>query len=180
MLTKTIVNPLIRDEVTFKQTTAGTNGRITSLIVTLMPGGGTPMHYHRRFSETFIVVQGELALELTGRKLILREGQEFTVRKNQAHRFENETGKPVIFTTIIIPGSAGFENALCILYGLARDKRTNQVGIPKNLIELAAVLEMSDMRQVGLAALLTPIMKILALVARVSKVEARLIQKYCS
>lgn len=177
---KTIVNPLIKDEVTFKQTAAGTNGRITSLIVTLMPGGGTPMHYHRRFAETFIVLEGVLTIKLKNRTIRLTEGQEFTVDKNIAHRFENRSDKAVIFSTVILPGSTGFENALCILYGLARDKRTNSKGIPSNMLELAAISEMSDMHQAGAAALLSPVIKICATIARWSKVDKKLIAKYCS
>ena len=57
-MNQTIINPVIKDQVTFTQTAAATNGRITTLQVTLMPGGGTPMHYHKNFSETFVVVLG--------------------------------------------------------------------------------------------------------------------------
>jgi len=177
---KTIVNPLIKDEVTFKQTAAGTNGRITSLIVTLMPGGGTPMHYHRRFAETFIVVDGELTIALKNKTIRLAEGQEFRVEKKVAHRFENRSAKAVIFSTVILPGSTGFENALCILYGLARDKRTNSKGIPLNMLELAAVSEMSDMHQSGAMALLSPVIKVCAAIARLFKIDKRLIKKYCA
>ncbi len=63
----TIINPIIKDEVTFTQTSASTNGRISTLQVTLMPGGGTPLHYHRNFSETFVVSEGELTLELSNK-----------------------------------------------------------------------------------------------------------------
>src|SRR3569833_3173905 len=175
---KTIVNPVIKDEVTFKQTAAETSGRVTSLIVTLTPGGGTPMHYHRCFTETFITVKGQLTLVLKDKTITLSEGQKFTVEKNIAHRFENRSGKAVVFSTIILPGSTGFENALCILYGLARDKRTNDKGVPVNMLELAATSEMSDMHLAGAAALLTPVVKICALIARLTNVRKRLITKY--
>jgi hypothetical protein len=36
---RTIVNPIFKDTVTFLQTSAETNGRITDLEVTLMPKG---------------------------------------------------------------------------------------------------------------------------------------------
>ncbi len=61
---RTIVNPVIKDQVTFKQTAKATKGSITRLEVTLMPGGGTPLHYHRNFSETFIVQSGTLTIQL--------------------------------------------------------------------------------------------------------------------
>src|SRR5690348_15819824 len=62
----TIVNPILKDEVTFTQHANQTNGRITTLHVKLMPGGGPPMHRHRDFEETFIVLKGELTITLRG------------------------------------------------------------------------------------------------------------------
>lgn len=176
---KTIVNPLIRDEVTFTQTAAATNGRITSLLVTLMPGGGTPIHYHRSLTKTFIVLEGELTIDLKRRKIVLVAGQDYSVAKKEVHRFSNQSEKPVLFTTIIRPGSSGFENALCILYGLAGDKRTDSKGIPVNKLELAAISEMSDMHQAGAKWLLTPLLRIFSIIARITRVHKKLIAQYC-
>lgn len=179
-MTRTIVNPLIRDEVTFTQTAAATNGRITSLLVTLMPGGGTPVHYHRNFTKTFIVLEGELTMELKGRTFILGAGQDYVVAKKEVHRFSNQSDTPALFTTIIRPGSSGFENALCILYGLAGDKRTDSKGIPLNKLELAVISTMSDMHQPGTrAALLFPLLHVFAVIARITKVRKKLIAQYC-
>lgn len=179
-MNRTIVNPVIKDEITFTQTSAGTNGRTTCLLVKLMPGGGPPMHYHKDFEECFIVLDGELTLELKSMKLLLKPGQEYTVEKHVPHRFLNESDKEVNFTTIIRPASKGFEDALCILYGLARDKRTNDKGIPVNMLELAAVSQMSDMHQVGMPFFVKPLISIFAVVARVTGVNKRLRAKYCS
>lgn len=176
---RTIINPVIKDEVTFTQTASGTNGRTTCLLVKLQPGGGTPMHYHRNFEETFIVVQGQLTLELKHMKLVLTEGQEYTVPKREAHRFVNESGSEVQFTTVIRPASKGFEDALCILYGLARDKRTNNKGIPLNILELAAVSNMSDMHQVGKMAMMNPLITLFAGIAWITGINKKLRAKYC-
>lgn len=59
---KTIVNPVVKDEVTFIQTASASNGQMTVLSVKLMPGGGTPLHYHKNFAETFTTMQGELTI----------------------------------------------------------------------------------------------------------------------
>lgn len=176
---KTIINPVIRDEVTFNQTAAGTEGRVTTLIVTLMPGGGTPMHYHRSFTETFIVTEGELTIVLKKRSITLREGQEFTAEKYIAHRFENTSGKKVVFTTVILPASPGFEKALCILYGLAADNRTNDKGVPSSFLDLAAVSEMSDLRMAGTGMLFAPVLRLFAIAARIMGIDKKLIAKYC-
>ncbi len=84
-----------------------------------------------------------------------------------------------MFTTIVQPGSAGFENALRILYGLAADGNTDAKGMPRNPLILAAVSEMSDMRPAGAATLFLPLFMLLGFLARISGMEQRLLEKYC-
>lgn len=179
-MNKTIINPVLKDEVTFTQSAAHTNGRITSLHVKLMPGGGTPMHYHNNFDETFIVLEGELSVALQDKTICLQAGEEYTVRRKASHHFFNQSSSPVVFTTIIRPGCIGFENALRILYGLARDKRTDDKGRPSSMIELAVISHMSDMHLPGAAMLLSPLFMLLGFIGRIKGVEKRLIETYCN
>ncbi|ANH83202.1 hypothetical protein A8C56_21460 [Niabella ginsenosidivorans] len=176
---KTIINPVIKDQVTFTQTARATNGRITTLQVTLMPGGGTPLHYHKNFSETFIVVTGELTITLKNKALPLYAGQKLTVEPGQLHRFSNTSSGPVVFTTVILPGSEGFENALRILYGLAGDQKTDRKGIPKSLLALAVVSKISDMRPAGTGALMIPFFGLLNFIAGISGFHKKLVNRYC-
>ncbi|MEJ1237401.1 cupin domain-containing protein [Chryseolinea sp. T2] len=176
---QTIVNPILKDEVTFTQRAMQTDGRITTLNVRLMPGGGPPMHRHRDFEETFIVLEGELTITLKKATITLRAGEEFTVKRNQAHKFGNVSNQPVEFSTVIRPGSTGFENALCILYGLARDRRTRPDGTPSSLIELAVIARMSDMRLTGMAAMMSPLMILLSIVGRFKRIDEQLVNTYC-
>ncbi|SDD83545.1 cupin domain-containing protein [Niabella drilacis] len=178
-MNQTIINPVIKDQVTFTQTAAATNGRITTLQVTLMPGGGTPMHYHKNFSETFVVAEGILTLTLKGRTLHLTAGQKLTVEKGQAHRFSNEAAGPVVFTTVVLPGSEGFENALRILYGLAGDQQTDKKGVPKSLLALAVISKISDMRPAGAGALMIPFFGLLNFIAGISGFHRTLVNRYC-
>lgn len=179
-MNKTITNPVLKDQVTFTQTSRETNGRITSLLVTLMPGGGTPMHYHRQFAESFAVVEGELTLWIRKEKIILRQGQKFTVEKNVVHRFSNGSGMAVTFTTVIVPGSRGFEQSLRILYGLARDGATDAKGQPKSLVTLAVISKMSDLHPAGLLRLFTPLFGMLNRRAEKKGIAEALIKMYCS
>lgn len=179
-MNKTIINPIIKDQVTFMQTAAATNGRITTLQVTLMPGGGTPLHYHKNFSETFVVVEGVLTITLKHKTISLTTGQKLTVEQGQVHRFSNESSEPVIFTTVILPGSEGFENALRILYGLAADHKTDEKGMPKSLLALAVVSTISDMRPAGAGVLLIPLMGILNLITRITGFHKKLVKRYCT
>lgn len=177
---RTIINPVIKDQVTFTQTARTTNGRITTLQVTLMPGGGTPLHYHRNFSETFIVVTGALTITMKKETLVLEAGQKLTVAPGQWHRFSNTSPEPVVFTTVVLPGSEGFENALRILYGLAGDRKTDKKGIPKSLLALAVVSKISDMRPAGAGALMIPFFGLLNFIAGISGLQKKLVNRYCS
>lgn len=176
---KTIVNPIVKDEVTFIQTAAASKSQMTVLSVKLMPGGGTPLHYHKNFSETFTVVQGELTVYLKGKKIVLEAGQEYTVQRGKTHRFANESDAPVFFSTTIQPGSVGFEKSLYILYGLAGDDRTDSKGVPKSLLDLAVVSKISDMHQPGILAVLSPLITLFFFIARSKNIDEALQQRYC-
>ena len=61
---RTIVNPIFNDVVTFLQTAEESGGKISEAEITLMPGGGNPLHYHKTYSETFTAMDGDLGLKL--------------------------------------------------------------------------------------------------------------------
>jgi quercetin dioxygenase-like cupin family protein len=178
---RVITNPIIKDRVTFVKTSAETDGKYTEIEVELMPGGGTPMHFHRDFSETFVVTQGLLSIGLKrGIVRTLVTGQSITAEKMQLHRFFNGTNNKVCFKTIIMPGSPGFENSLRILYGLAADNLTNSKGIPKNMIQMAVVAKMSNMSFAGVFKLFSPVFSWLASVGYKRGIDAQLIARYCN
>lgn len=175
----TIINPVIKDRVTFMETAAATKGRITTLQVTLMPGGGTPLHYHKSFSETFMVIEGSLTINVKENIILLAAGENLTVEAGQLHSFTNKSSEPVIFTTVIQPGSEGFENALRILYGLAANGKTDKKGMPRSLLALAVISRISDMRPAGAGVLMTPVLVLLNFVARISGFHKKLVSDYC-
>jgi quercetin dioxygenase-like cupin family protein len=61
---RTIVNPLIKDAVTFLKTAEETGGTESQLLLTLRPGGKNALHYHKS-SETFTALDGELDLSFS-------------------------------------------------------------------------------------------------------------------
>lgn len=176
---RTITNPIIKDKVTFTQTAQETGGRITSMLVTLMPGGGTPLHYHKVFDETFVVVEGVLTLKVGKEIRQLLAGQKLTVNAGSVHRFSNECDAPVIFTTVIVPGSPGFERALRILYGLAEDGATDKKGMPRNLLVLSAISAISDMHPAGAGRLMAPLFLLLNRIAQSFGFHDKLVARYC-
>ena len=177
---RTIINPVIKDTVTFIQTSAESGGRMTEGEITLMPGGGNPLHYHKSYAETFTAIEGDLGLKL-GRNItrILKPGQTYTVEPMSMHCFFNPTGKEIKFNVKVSPGHTGFEYSLRILYGLAADGLTNKKSIPKSLKHSAIIICMSDMNLPGLFTFMYPVLKRMANKAKASGDEQRLIDKYC-
>lgn len=177
---RTIVNPMIKDIVTFLQTAEETGGRITEAEITLMPGGGNPLHYHKTYAETFTALDGTLEIKLgKKRSKLLKPGESHTVEPMTIHSFYNPTDKAIKFNVQMHPGHAGFEYSLRILYGLASDGLTDQNTIPKSLRHAAIILCMSDMNLPGMFTIMFPLLRFIAKRARASGEEQRLIDKYC-
>ncbi len=177
---RTIINPIIKDTVTFLQTSIESDGKVTEAEITLMPGGGNPLYYHKTYSETFTVIDGELGLKLgKGKSRILREGETYTVEPLTLHSFYNPTDKEIKFNVKLKPGHNGFENSLRIIYGLASDGLTDKNTIPKSIKHTAIVVCMSDMNLPGLFTFLFPVLKIIAKRAKARGEEQKLIDKYC-
>jgi quercetin dioxygenase-like cupin family protein len=178
---RTIVNPVIKDSVTFMQTARESARKLTEIEIRLLPGGGNTLHYHKTYSETFTAVDGDLGVRIgKNERRILKPGQSHTVKPMQVHSFYNPGSSAIKFNVKIEPGHEGFENTLRILYGLAADGLTNEKSIPKSLTHTAVVITMSDMNVPGLLTFMSPVLKWLAGRAAANGTEQQLISKYCS
>lgn len=177
-MSRTIHNPIIKDRVTFAKTAEETDGAYSLLEIELQPGGGNEMHYHKQFSEAFTAVDGELGVEVEGETFTLQPGESTTVAVGVKHRFFNPTDRPIRFTVKLEPGSHAFEQSLRILYGLARDGKTNARGIPTKMAHLALLAEMSDTRATGILSLVWPLLRWAARRARKKGVDKELIRQY--
>lgn len=175
----TIYNPVIKDTATFVHTSAETGGKLTEMLMTLQPGGGNTLHYHKTYTETFTPISGELGLQ-TGKKsqTILKPGETYTVQRMQLHRFFNPGNTEISFTIKMHPGHEGFEKALTIFYGLAADGLTDKNSIPKSLKHTAILVCMSDMNAPGMLTWLFPLLKWIAKRDKRSGEEQRLLDKY--
>ncbi|MFM6925791.1 MAG: cupin domain-containing protein [Ferruginibacter sp.] len=175
-----IINPVIKDSITFIQTSDETNSKITELELTLMPGGSNFAHYHKAFTETFTALEGRLGLKsAAGRVRILQPGETYAVLPGQVHSFFNPGEKEIKFNIKITPGHTGFENSLRILYGLAGDGLTNKRSVPKSITHVAIIGSLSDSYLPGIMRLLSPVFNLLARRAKKSGLEKKLIDQYC-
>src|SRR5262245_1228127 len=117
-----IVNPIIKDTATFMKTAAESGGKVSEIEITVMPGGGNVLHYHKTYSETFTAIEGKLRLKIgKNATKILNPGEVHTVEPMGLHSFFNPTDKEIKFKVEIKPGHEGFENSSRILYGMASD-----------------------------------------------------------
>ena len=176
---RTIVNPIFKDVVTFLKRANETNGEYSNAEITLLPGGRNVPHFHKAYTETFTALHGHLGVKAAGKTIILKPGSSFTVPIGVVHHFFNPGQDAIRFSVTITPGFEGFEHMLRILYGLARDGKTDKKGLPKDLSTIALLGEIGDTALPGVFRFLTPIFKLLAAGARRRGEEKRLMSRYC-
>jgi quercetin dioxygenase-like cupin family protein len=116
-------HPQQKDYATFLETSEESGGERTLIEVEVAPDGGTPPHYDKTYEERFEVLEGELEVHVSGDARTLNVGQKASVPTNTLHNFRNLTDGPTTFLVELRPGSAGFEKALNVGYGLASDGR---------------------------------------------------------
>ena len=141
-----IYNPVQKDFATFLETSAQTNGARTLLEIELAPGGGNLAHYHKAFSERFEILQGELQVQVGEEKRLLTPGQSALALPGILHCFSNSSVQPARFLVELRPGHTGFEQMLCIAYGLAADGKTNEKSLPTNLYHLSILIMLGEGR----------------------------------
>ncbi len=69
-----IYNAVQRDRVTFLGTRSDRDGEYSLHRLELEPGGGNAAHRHAAYSESFLVLSGELYLEVNGQLSVLKAG----------------------------------------------------------------------------------------------------------
>lgn len=177
---RTIYNPVLQETVTFTKMATETGGALSELEITLKPQGGNPAHHHRGYAETFTALDGELTLILDNKTVVLQPGESYEVKGGVVHRFFNATPGQIRFRNEVRPGHTGLENSLRILSGLAADGLYDEKKeIPKHLSHLAMIGMMSDMRLPGAMFLTTPVLKVIAALARRHGIEQDLVVRYC-
>lgn len=95
-----------------------------------------------------------------------------------ARTIENPLIKEEV-TVLLEPGKTGFETALQVAYGLARDGRTNRKGIPKSLYHMALIIRWSDTNLPGIFHWMEPVMVWLARRAEKKGIDKELVAAYC-
>lgn len=144
-----IWNPVQRDAVTFLEPSASTGGARTVALLEVAPGGQVTPHSHNDYTESFRVVEGELTVTIDGRVQRAESGDEATVSAGAVHSWRNDGSATALAEVTLIPGQPGFELALRVAYGLARDGLVMANGMPRNPLHLALLLRWGGGRLAG-------------------------------
>ncbi|PCJ90969.1 MAG: hypothetical protein COA50_16880 [Flavobacteriaceae bacterium] len=136
-----ITNPIIGDRVKFLITEKDSNGKQLRVELWCKPNAqGTPLHYHPLQDERFEVVKGKLGVNDNGKDMFLNPGENYTVLKNSIHRFWNaDKDKEVLVLVDFFP-ALKTEYCLETIYSLANQGKSDKGGMPKNPLQLAAMM----------------------------------------
>ena len=134
----TLHNPVTRETMIFRRTSAETDGEAVVVETIVEPDGFVAAaHVHPHQSERFEVLEGELALTVDHDQVIAHAGDSLTVRPGAHHRFHNAGNRPVRFVTEIRP-ALEFESLIETMFTLAAEGKTNRKGLP-NPLRLAVI-----------------------------------------
>jgi mannose-6-phosphate isomerase-like protein (cupin superfamily) len=146
-----IWTPVAKDWAIFEKYGRETDGAYTQLHVSVAPGGQNAAHWHGSYSETFTATTGTVGIysKKTG-KISLQPGESVTVPPGEVHYFFNPGEEDVEMKIRLFPAREGFEKGLYVLYGLARDGKSANGGIPNSLIDCAVIFAMSDIGSISM------------------------------
>jgi quercetin dioxygenase-like cupin family protein len=144
-----IYNPVQGDWIVFKETAQDTNGELLSAELVVSPRGGNPLHVHPRQEEFFKAVSGTLSVQVGEELRSLEEGEEAIVPPGTPHRWWNEADEEAHVLVKLRP-ALNTEIFFETVYGLARDGKTDEHGVP-NLLQQAVTLNGVNKGEIYLA-----------------------------
>ena len=95
------------DTIVFKVVGSQTNDGITIGMAVTPPGGGPPLHVHRREDEIFLIVSGDLEMNVLGEWKKALPGSVVFLPRDVPHQFRNVGSEPSHHWVICTP--SGFE-----------------------------------------------------------------------
>ena len=163
-----VENPMIGDRVTWRKTAQETHGELLRYELVVWPAAKGPLaHIHPRQEERFEVLSGTLRARVGDREQTLSVGQSLVVAPGTPHTWWND-GQDEAHVLVEFRPALHFETILETGYGLARDGKTNEKGVP-NPLQLGVMFnEYKD--EIYLAALPIAAQKVLwALLGTIGK-----------
>jgi quercetin dioxygenase-like cupin family protein len=144
-----IYNPVQNDRVVFRKTARDTDGELLRLELFVSPRGGNPLHVHPLQEEYFEAVSGTLGIQVGDERRSVGEGEEAVVPPGTPHRWWNEADEEARVLVELRP-ALNSEIFFETVYGLARDGKTDENGVP-SLLQQAVTLNGVNKGEIYLA-----------------------------
>lgn len=133
-------NPVTGERAIVRLGTEDSGGKLTIADLYVRPGGAVAgEHLHPSIEEVFTVVRGRVGFRVAGRENAAGAGRRLVVPPGVVHDWWN-AGDEEAHVIVELRGERvvleGFETMLSILFGLARDGKTDAKGRP-NLLQAA-------------------------------------------
>ena len=96
------------DHICVKTTCDHADGRVTVVEDKLKPGFHLARHYHRKMTEIFYILEGQVTFEFEDETVVASHGMTINIPPNVTHEVRSENGARLI--TIFSPG--GFDRYL--------------------------------------------------------------------
>lgn len=91
-----------------------TGGELALMTLRMPAGAGAPPHRHTLESETLVVREGSLAVQLDSERRVVAAGEAVHLPRGALHSFESEQGA-VVDVLAVPAGLEGFFRAICPL-----------------------------------------------------------------
>ena len=164
-----IYNPVQQDRVIWRKTARDTDGELLGADLFVSPGGGNPLHVHPLQEERFKAVSGSFGVQVRDERRWLKEGEEVIVPPGTPHRWWNDSDDEEAHVSVELRPALNSEVFFETLYGLARDGKTDENGVP-NLLQQAVTFHGINRGEIYLASPPVPVQKvILAVLAPVGE-----------
>ena len=154
-----LYNPVQGDWIVFRETAEDTGGDLMSGELVVPPSGGNPLHVHPLQEEHFEVLSGTFGVQIGAEQRSLREGEQVTVPPGTPHRWFNEDAQHEARVSVELRPALNSETFFETAYGLARDGKTDENGVP-NLLQQAVTLNGINKGEIYLASLPVPVQQV--------------------
>ncbi|HVX34182.1 MAG TPA: cupin domain-containing protein [Solirubrobacterales bacterium] len=141
---QTLENPITGERFTFRDTAATTAGELLAFELGLRPGGAVPLpHVHPVQTERFEVLAGRMRFRLGLRRVLAEPGDVIVVEPGVLHGFANP-GEEEARVAVEVRPALAMEEMLAAVVAMAEAGRIGPSGLPRNLLDLAALARRFD------------------------------------
>jgi quercetin dioxygenase-like cupin family protein len=176
---RTFENPQTRERATLLESALESGGKRSVFDFEVGGGGAVMGHFHDLHTEHMEVLGGVIEVTIEGVTRQVRAGERAVIEPGRAHVWRNaSTTDTLRFRGTFTPGHPGFEAAIQVLFGLARDGETKANGFPRRLDDLALIVKWNRGLPSGPARYLAPVFGWLARRAEARGRAAELAKRY--